>query len=158
MRNQKKSFTLIELIVFILILSFSWIYTLAIFQNFFNAVEKNQKIKNFSQDYKKMKNYIYKNWYNYWDISQNSPEGIIMYNEGKKLWYSWYIWYKCMWSWLWITYIHTWANIDRNKFQKTFTGFECRNLTGRKSNWWYWLNFNLKILSKNNEFKYYIHP
>ena len=153
---KKKSFTFVELIVVIFVISFVGIFVYTAVQNFFSTSQKQLLIKQHSTSYNKLISFLYKKNYNWWIFFSSTNSWLILYNSWFFLDTTWYIWYSCQESWFNITNISTW-NIDWDSSSNYFTWIICYNLTGWQVTWGYWIWFNMVIRKNIIPVKYFFY-
>lgn len=155
---KKYSFTLLEVVIYVFVLSFIWIYVVMAIKQYYVQLWKTNSYKRFSLVYDDMIKMIYSNKYNWWNLTWNSNSWLVLYNS----WYNsnvkWYLAYSCQKWYLWVTNVYTWASqIDWNIFHKMFSWVNCNALTGWTTAKWYWVSFDIEILNKKINTRYYIH-
>lgn len=146
---KKNWVTLIELVVYLFIVSFIWFFVVIISRQFFDSIDNSNQIKNFSISYNDLLKNIYSNWYNWWTFSWNQSDWILLYNSG------YYMWYKCYSTWVSITNISTWYVFDNNHYS-IYTWFWCNSLSWWKFWSWYWVWLDLSVVWRRMWMKYFI--
>lgn len=147
---KKRWVTLVEMIVYLFIASFIWLFIVLISKQFFSSMESSKQIKNFSVWYNDFLKNIYSNWYNWWGFTWNKTDGIWLYN-------SWlYLWYNCYSTGISISNILTW-HIQSSGYYSSYTWFECNSMS-----WWkywsgYWLWLNITVSGRKTWLKYFIY-
>lgn len=148
---KKKTLTLIELVVYLFIVSFVWFFVVVISRHFFDILEKTVDNKNFINSFNKNLNTLFQNSYNWWDFDSSYNTWIVFSN-------SWnYFAYKCLTGWIWLTYNSTWMNFV-NEYYQLYTWFECKNITAYNYLSGYWIEYDLVVSMKSLHLKYFIYP
>lgn len=161
--TPKKWVTIIELVIYILIISTMWVIIWISMNKFLDVVNYNRTVKQFSEWYNDYLKDIYSYWYNWWVVTWNIHNWVdlswdvytwVLLNKNDK-----YLWYKCSNNGLWISYDYslTW-DIDWNNLNKDYRWFRCADIDYwyAWSGSWYFLDYDVMILDKKVDLKYYI--
>ena len=150
---KSKWLTLIELILYVFIVSFVWLYVVDLSRNFFTVSKYSSEIKTFSKSYNSLLKNIYNNKYDGWYMDSFAQTWLIMVSDN--LWK--YMWYRCFDSWFAMTYKYNWTwDIVWDNYDKIYTWFDCINLTWMMLDKWYWIDIRFSVVWRKMSLKYYL--
>lgn len=152
MNNKKKAFTMIELIIYTIILTVIWSFVSIIFRQFMDALAIQSRTNLFAQDFNDFQKKIYSNWYQGYSYFWDYWTGIVLNKDNK------YLWYMCDDDYLWITYSYSWlALLDWEYLEKKYDNLDCNYLSWWSVWSWYWLDVWVDVSWLEQEFKYFIY-
>ncbi len=149
---MKKAFSILEVTLYVLIVSVVWVYVTFIVSRYFEYLDANKTSMIFAQNYDKIVKNFYSKNRDGWVFSWIAWTGLVFMAN------SWnYQWIACMESWLAFTNISslTWSLDWTGNYDQFFSWFECQNFTWVSSTSWYWLDITTNFYWKDLQEKYY---
>ena len=150
---MKKTFTVLEMMVYIFIVSVIWLYVAYIANRFFDSVSFNKDVTVFSNNYDAFLSNMNWNIYNWRVLTWCSqPNSISVYKTGYG-----YIWYSCLTTGIISTDIATWYDyLNWNLYKNSFSWFNCNSISWTSSNSGFWLKLDLNLSQRNLQLNYYL--
>lgn len=150
---MKSSFSLIEILVYIIIAWLTTVYGIVFMQQLFSLSAASEEIDLFSKNYNWFIQDIYWLWMSKRAFSWNASTWIILYNNNQ------FIWLWCNSSGIFLTTQASGsANLTWSSSQKNYSGFVCNMLSGQPYQSGYWINININLSKKNIQNSYFINP
>jgi len=134
--KTKKSFLLIELILYVFFFAFIWIYISFSAYSIISSVKKNYLISKFSSQYMLFLEEISNRALQWWDFYTWTKYELIFKRWDEKRWII------CSWWKLMLTNIYTWADFD---IFKNYEYIDCLWLSWWIVKWWYWIKLDLLL-------------
>lgn len=153
----KKAFTLVELVIYMWLSTIIWVFLFSFASQFFTTLKRTEDLWNFANNYNSLINKIYSDSYNWRVFYQQSNSGVLFENNWTVTQLSGYRWLSCLDWWVWLTRIEAFTgDVDWEKFDLTFTGFDCKSLKWYSDSKGAWLEFSIWVIWRDLDYKYFI--
>lgn len=148
---KKYAVTLIELVIYMFMISFIGVYLAVVVRQFMVTMDYWNIARDFSDEYNRLLKDVYSYWLNWWTLSWSSITGLVLEHWWK------YLWYRCTQDWMGITYDYPSIDqIDWQSYNLDYKWFTCNGL-----DWWIWwswyrLDFDFTVIDVKLDLKYYV--
>ncbi|MEF2175318.1 MAG: type II secretion system protein [Candidatus Absconditabacteria bacterium] len=154
---RRKLFTLIELVIYMGLSSVIGVFLFTFASQFFQTLKRTEDLGQFSNNYNSLIKKIYSDSYNGRNFYEQSLTGVIFENNGTVAQLSGYRALSCLDWGVGLTRIEAFTgDIDWEKFDMTFTGFDCKMLKGYSVTEGAWLELSIGVVGRDLDFKYFI--
>lgn len=149
MKLEKKAFTIVEILVYIITISIILLVSYNIMTSLIIKMEEKKERQIFFNNYNNFVSSILENTEKWWSLHSTNASWIILENNWK------YMWYACEDNGIYQTPISSWyTTINWNIKENYFSWYNCNELTW-KANVYSWFFIKVNIL-EDQEYKYFL--